>query len=376
LEPATSASASPTAPNGHLTWGVVSSPTPSGGGSLGAIACVGPDDCWALGPVVEYSNGNTLVEHDSGSGWSIAPSPDPPGSVWTSLQAITCVDADDCWAVGTSETQSTELPVIEQNAGSGWTLVPAPLPIGAFGGDLEGVTCASADDCWAVGLYGTGPGQHQVLIEQDTGAGWSVVSSPIPSGGTSNNLADVACVSADDCWAVGSYGENADTQPLIEQNTGSGWSMVASSSPADSVDSALQAVTCPSPGSCWAVGSTWSANAAGAERALLEQNEGDGWSIVPSPTTPGSDDATLNGVGCLNAGACWAVGFEQATNSRPDQPLIEQDTGGGWAIVSTPASPGGEGLEGVTCAGASDCWAVGFSGKTGSKYRTLIEETG
>jgi hypothetical protein len=281
------------------------------------------------------------------------------------------VGADDCWAVGYSGQ-----PVIEQNAGSGWTLVPAPLPSGAYGGNLEGVTCARADDCWAVGLYAPTETTHQVLIEQDMGGGWSVVSSPPPPGGTFNNLADVACVNADDCWAVGSYGiRSGDTQPLIEQNTGSGWSMVASPSPANSVDSDLQAVTCPSPGSCWAVGSTWSA--AGAEHALLEQNEGDGWSIVPSPTTPGNVNATLNGVGCLNAGACWAVGFEQVANGSPaDQRLIERDTGSGWAIVSTPASPGGDGLEGVTCAGASDCWAVGFSGKTGSKYQTLIEEAG
>jgi RNA polymerase sigma factor (sigma-70 family) len=377
LKPATTTSASPTAPNGHPTWSVVSGPSRPAGGSLDAIACVTPDDCWAVGPVVGYSNGNSLVEHDLGSGWGIVPSADPPGSLFTSLLAITCVDADDCWAVGTSSIQGNAQPVIEQNAGSGWALVPAPLPSGAEGGWLEGVTCASADDCWAVGLYGTGPGQHQVLIEQDTGAGWSVVSSPPLPSGTFNNLVGVTCVDANYCWAVGSYGENAATQPLIEQNTGSGWSMVASPTPANSVDSDLQAVTCPSPGSCWAVGSTWSAEAAGAERALVEENDGDGWSIVPSPTTPGDVDATLNGVGCLNASACWAVGFEQAANGpAADQPLIEQDTGSGWAIVSTPASPGGEGLEGATCAGASDCWAVGFAGKTGSKYQTLIEETG
>jgi hypothetical protein len=76
-----------------------------------------------------------------------------------------------------------------------------------------------------------------------------------------------------------------------------------------------------------------------------------------SPTLP---DRVLNGVTCTGAGDCWAVGFS-AYSTAAKQPLFEHYTGSSWTIVSTPNRGAGN-LNGVTCVSAGDCWAVGFSG--------------
>src|SRR3989442_5135570 len=55
-------------------WTLVHSPDPSATYSvLGAVACTGPTDCWAVGTL--YKNGyRTLVVHNDGTGWVRFPS--------------------------------------------------------------------------------------------------------------------------------------------------------------------------------------------------------------------------------------------------------------------------------------------------------------
>jgi hypothetical protein len=91
----------------------------------------------------------------------------------------------------------------------------------------------------------------ETLIETYTGSAWNIVSSPNPSPDPytgPNGLFTVSCLTTTDCWAVGA---NAESLALIEQYTGSGWTIPASPIGGDS----LQGVACPSTDDCWAVGS-------------------------------------------------------------------------------------------------------------------------
>jgi hypothetical protein len=62
---------------------------------------------------------------------------------------------------------------------------------------LNGLACATSSECWSVGSFGAQP-----LVLEDTGTGWSGVAAP--SVGTADVLSGVTCVNATDCWAVGS----------------------------------------------------------------------------------------------------------------------------------------------------------------------------
>jgi hypothetical protein len=333
------------------------------------VACASVNACWAVGSSDRGTQ--TLIEQYTAGRWSTVSSPaPPPGNEEqpVSLNSVTCVTTSDCWAVGAGP-QGT---LIEQDTGSGWRVVSSATSFG--GGELSGVTCVSASDCWAVGQApaSSGTGNDETLIEQDTGSGWSVVPSPYLFGNPPSELQGVACVSASDCWAVGWYLDGLGGEhTLIEQNTGSGWDVP---DPFDSITGGqLLGVTCTRTGDCWAVG--WQLGGAGTN-PLIEQSTGSGWRVVTSP----QHSVSLDGVTCVSASDCWAVGA--AGDGTTSQLLIEQDTGSGWTIVSRLIPSGSTGkaedgdLNGVACASASDCWAVGFSYyASGNMFPTVIKHT-
>src|SRR5260370_5336010 len=79
---------------------------------------------------------------------------------------------------------------------------------------LNGVTCVSASNCWAVGQYWTGI-TYQTMIERWDGTSWAIVRSPNATTTSGNYLDGVTCVSASDCWAVGYISARTD-QTLVE----------------------------------------------------------------------------------------------------------------------------------------------------------------
>src|SRR5262249_23810821 len=274
------------------------------------VTCASASDCWAVG---YYRNSGvdqicpgciagTLIEHWNGTVWSIANSPNTSATQLNYLNDVTCASASDCWAVGAYYNGSVGHTLIEHWNGTAWSIVPSPNAIGWNG--LSGVTCTSASDCWAVGSHGHGD-LGQTFIEHWNGTAWSIVNSPNTSATHDNQLLDVTCTSASDCWAVGEY----------------------------------------------SIGPT-----------VMEHGNGTAWSRVTSPTTSTGDSHTLLGVTCGSASDCWAVGdyFTGTTENLPAlHTLIERWNGTAWSIVTSPTTTLFVHLREVTCASASDCWAVG-----------------
>jgi hypothetical protein len=127
-------------------------------------------------------------------------------------------------------------------------------------------------------------------------------------------------------------------------------------------------VTCATAGECWATG--FSTDGTGDQHTLIEEDTGGGWNDVSSPSPSGGGDVRLDAVTCAGAADCWAVGFSDAAGT-----IIEQYRGATWSTVTSPTPPGGPGgvLSGVACAGATDCWAVGNAYNSGGRQAPLIE---
>jgi hypothetical protein len=81
----------------------------------------------------------------------------------------------------------------------------------------------------------------------------------------------------------------------------------------------LNAVTCASTSDCWAAG--YYVNGPGLSRTLIEQWDGNLWTIVSSPNPSGAQDSELYGVTCASAAQCLAAGYY--FSNGPPQTLVE-----------------------------------------------------
>src|ERR1700736_515874 len=359
-------------------WSIVPSANPStANNQLHAVACSSAVDCWAVGT---YKTGlqnrytQTLIEHWEGSSWSAVTSPNTGSTLQNRLNGVTCTSASDCWAVGYARTSATNQPaqtLVQHWDGTVWSTVTSPNLSVTQDHVLTSVACSSATDCWAIGYYDTGAigsnGRpiYQTLTERWNNAAWLIVSSPNTSALDANFLLDVACVSSTQCWSVGyAYGSTSE-QALIEQWNGSAWSIVAAPTSQDTQYNYLYGVTCASASQCWATGYSE------CQHTLTERWDGSTWTIVPSPSAVGGGSRNvLFDVACSAPSDCWAVG-----ENSVGQSFIQHWNGKIWSQVLVPFGMPAHfnSLGAVTCNATHDCWAVGYYYNSGGFDQALAE---
>jgi hypothetical protein len=351
-----------TVPAATASWAIVQSPIPSTPGSylLRALACIGASDCWAVGSGSGGTPGG-FIEHYDGSSWVIATSPTPANSVSGELFDVTCVSASDCWAVGDySILQGLATlmeSLIEHYDGSKWSIVGSPNP----NSDFTYVSCASPSNCWASGYDYSNQKRY---VEHYDGTSWAVQPGLF--------VGAITCLSARDCWGVGSYSPPACTTgpycTSIEHFDGSRWVIV----PTPKLTRFPTRLTCISASDCWGVGAYLVGN---RYQTSTAHYDGHNWTLIPSPNVGGGDSALI-GVSCASTIDCWAVGYHGFGGSRPYRTLVEHNVGKGWVIVQSPnlATQFNNVLLGVKCFKTHACWAVG-GGLISNEY-TLVEYHG
>jgi hypothetical protein len=293
--------------------------------------------------------------------WSVVPSPNP-GSGYNILNAVSCASPAVCTAVGYDRAGNPFHTVIESWNGAKWSVVPGP----AVGLNLNGVSCVPAAACTAVGSAKTGSG---ALLESWNGTSWSVVPSPHPANSTSV-LYGVSCVSVAACTAVGSYYplNSGQFKTFVESWNGTAWSVVPS--PNRPSGNVLDGVSCVSAAACTAVGYHGDRR---STRSLIESWNGTAWSLVTSPN-PGSDYDNLYGVSCPSAAVCTAVG--KYANPGVEQTLIESWNGTKWSVTHSPSPGTVDVLNGVSCASAATCTAAGSNGRNSQTSPATLIESG
>jgi hypothetical protein len=385
------------APSG---WNIVTSPGTGDDDVPLGTTCASSVTCWSVGVSIANINSSAtfhaLIQAWNGSSWSLAPSPALPANEGSGLFSVTCAAGADCLAVGTvlGATGNPAGTLVERWNGASWTVVPSPTPNGSAGGILQGVSCASGSDCWALGYTtDTNGGPLNILAEHWDGSSWSIVPTD-PSGQTFDQLTSVSCVGSSNCWAVGAAGpvqQNpnflpifpaaAGGQGLIEHWDGHTWSATTSYSAPSPEGSYLSHVACLDASDCWASGSTTNSSGS-ASGTLMERWNGSSWSMVATPDPPNTPGSILAGVSCLDAAHCWAVGSSGTfgggggSGFQPNN-LIEIWNGSAWSIQPSPNVTAVSFLNSVTCQSV-ECWAVGSSITTPQGndpgLRSLIEQ--
>ena len=356
---------------------------------LNAVACAAAGDCWAVGSYFDGSGYRTLIEHGTDGAWQIVASPNGSSMTITNpsqdneLTGVACVTGDDCWAAGYYYNGSNYAQtLIEHYDGSAWSIVSSPNSQSVQDNLLNAITCVDASHCVAVGYYLT-PGVEppfvpgtpdQTLVVQYDGTSWTLAKSPNRST-AENALYGVACASADTCSAVGIDFNGSSYESLVEQLNAGTWSIDASENPSAS-ENLLDGAACTG-GDCTAAGLI---RGSAATQTLIEHEGAGGWSAVTSADTSSTQLNDLTSIACAGRGDCWAAGGFLAGadfSSGHFQTLIEHG-GSGWTVVPSPNTDSAHDnyLAGIACASSADCVAVGYFVDGGGNKRTLVEQYG
>ncbi len=183
------------------------------GNFLDSVRCTSPAACWAAGTGGSLTKFNLRNEmfFFNGKKWTAQTVPNPvgPGKDHIDiLNTLACTAPDDCWAVGEAGNLAAKPKGFEHNEalrwnGKKWAVVKTPNPNNEVD-ELFGVTCVAAQDCWAVGSAGVHPGVNEAF--HWNGVTWTPVHA-VNGGGTGtdtvNSLESVRCTSHSSCWAVG-----------------------------------------------------------------------------------------------------------------------------------------------------------------------------
>jgi hypothetical protein len=357
----------------RVATGNVSTQTAPGGSGLHAIACPSESWCVSVGSMGSvYGVQVPFAVLSTGSGWKAQPTPVPSQAGDSILSAVDCPSSRSCTAVGSQEVPTPFFgarsagarPLAEHWDGTSWRSQLGPIPESATDAEFHGVSCV-ASSCMAVGEYQTRMTPERTLAESWDGRQWTLHLPPNPTTEDVEEvvLEDVACVSANDCTAVGHFsyevallGEAA--APLIERWNGKAWRLERAENRQAFGDTELQAVACASVGRCMTVGFQVRPN--GSYGTLAEIPDGSTWKILPTQDPPGSPGAELSDVACPLPDRCIAVGSSVSPSGSTT--LAESWDGTRWTIEPTPSPPGStsNALTAIDCPHWDVCYASGI----------------
>ena len=306
----------------------------------------------------------------------------------SAVHSVSCRSAGNCSAVGTydvnaSPTSLTEGFVEDEIAGKWLTAREVRLPAGISGNpyvSLDQVACGSPGNCSAVGSYIDTNNVTHTLVVDEVSRTWKTAQSTFLPGDTSPfagaTLSEVACVSAGNCSAVGTYNASgAGVEGLVANETRGAWGRASElRMPASAAANpqvllfGFQGISCASVGNC-ATGGQYLDRSGKYQGFLVNEVHG-AWRgsselILPDGALQTSHNGGVVSVSCSTAGNCSA-GAAYLDAAGNYQALIVNEVGNVWragAKLTLPANAARGGVGGGVYAHAGQrggaCSAVG-----------------
>ena len=357
------ACASQVSPAQASSWSTQTTPNPPAvplNAKFKDVSCKSSTMCLAVGE--DHQREEALGQLWNGSEWKNLPF--LAESIYEGTRSgVSCTSTTDCMVVGSSEGKA----IVERWRvfGGSWRNLGIWYPEAPSGGiepNLSAISCTSSTECTAVGFYRK-EGVIKTLAERYGSGAWSVQSTPNPESGTAS-LAGVSCDSATSCTAIGGT--------YAMHWNGSSWTASTAATPSGATSTYLGKLSCTSSTSCIAVGRY--KESTGYRKTLAEKWNGSSWSISSTPNpAEAKGDVELLGVSCSTSSSCFAVGRyvsalleEEGPFASEAKTLAESFNGSSWSIQSSPNPEGSSEirLNAVSCAGGSECTAVGSAGVT------------
>jgi hypothetical protein len=311
---------------------------------LEAVSCPTAMLCFAVGPTTQ-PRAAALVMRWTGTTWSVVSVPIASDLRWVTLNGISCASANRCVAIGKAQrgkSSSDTYPFVANWNGTKWT--SKLLSIKAMNWTFSAISCAAASSCVAVGYVRFHLSRHPVALHWN-GSKWSLLGVPRTQG---VSLYDVSCPAPGTCVAIGSAGY------ALRWN-GSGWSKMAIPK-ASGVKPFVDDIDCPTTKLCRAVGARAPKGDSLQSQAAVISWNGSNGSVAHVATRRPSE---LSGISCLSATSCVAVGYSHAQHTT--RTFTEKWNGTAWSETPSPNTADARTfLTDVSCASATNCHAVGF----------------
>lgn len=296
-------------------------------------------------------------------GWKIVSTPNGSGAEHSYLNDVSCEPATTtaCTAVGKQTASGgTSSPYAQYWNGSSWTNQSTATPAGATAAELQANHCLSKTSCVAAGSYTTVSGTFS-LVEAWNGTSWSIQTTPNPVGSTETRLNGISCQVITACVAVGYKGSGSSSQPVAIGGNSGTWSLQTVPLPAGAVGAELTGVECTSSTSCRAVGRYYPTASATTYWAMVSTWNGTTWSSEAVPKPTGSPKrSTLLDISCAGGSNCTAVGGYM-NSSGTQVSYVERWNGTSWSWQASPNPIGSLNtvFQNVSCVENSPCVAVG-----------------
>jgi hypothetical protein len=294
-------------------------PTPNHGinNMLFASSASSPTDIWAVGYTTMHFDGNHWKAFQA------------PGFSGIPFRGILDFSPTFAWAGGGFDSQGQ---VIDQWNGTKWErLQNTPFPA-SWDPWVMTISGTSPTDIWVTGQITVQPNQDiNYFFEHWNGKSWGNLSY------LSGSVAYFYSATQDapnDAWVVGVQWVGYSELPLIiHYSGGNSWVVADLPLPQGIAYGIIYGVTALSPKDVWAVGVQNSGTPDNATNTTLVYHfDGNAWSIVPSPTTPGIN---LGGIVANSPKDLYAFGFDTPNNLGFDTLVLHWD-GNGWTTIPSP----------------------------------------
>jgi hypothetical protein len=244
------------------------------------------------------------------------------------------------------------------------------------------VSCASAGNCVAGGLYTDGSGHKQAFVVTERSGTWGTARE-VPGTAALNRggaavVNSVSCASAGNCSAGGYYSEsNAGLRPFVVNQTNGTWAKAQRvlGTPTPEAFAQINSLSCASAGNC---------SAGGDDEAggfVVGETNGAWGTAQQLPSSAALSGFAVLSVSCASAGNCSAGGNAR-NSSNLDRPFVVNETNGAWGTAQqvpgiTALGRGGDELRSLSCGAAGSCSAVGdYYSKASGRQAYVVIETG
>jgi hypothetical protein len=303
------------------------------------------------------------------------------------------VSAGNCSAGGyyVNSKQEFQAFVVNEVNGTWGTAQEVPGtadPVTGGGSLVTSVSCASAGNCGAGGYYTPDPdAEVQAFVVSEVNGTWGTAQavSGIGVGSNDDEVSAVSCRSAGNCGAVGVYAGEAFVADEVNGTWGGAQDVPGLATLSDGGYAQASSISCGSVGNCVAGGNyetynsheeTWIADEVGGIWGNAEEVPG-------TAALNAGNGAAVSSVSCASAGNCGVGGYYQDASNH-HQAFVADEVGGAWGnaeeVPGTAAlNAGGNAMiSSLSCASAGNCSAGGFYYEhvSGDEEAFIVSEVG